>query len=362
MSEKKEGFLSSLFKGRKYEEAEREKNILQNMLDKKDRIISQLQEKLYFEEERRKKAEIFSKQADIIQKNLEKRDQKIKELLTSKEEFYLSEKKLKSTIDSLESRLEDSDKEKKSALEKYDDLMNIFNETHEENTALKEVHETLKAEIGNLNALKEKGDQMQIVGDVFLSRDALEEMQEEITSLKGICGHLREELDSRNTDLNLKESQVEDLKHRLKDALSADENKIKFRLPAELLFSSSKYDEVLKTLSSKDINFIDDIDSDTLREALEGCKNSKSAINLFKEYKDGHYNWDIKTFLTKGHKLSKIFLRQRKLLGYFNDSYMEFLVDLENFDFDTLSSAGFTPDQIESFKEKTREYDILKIQ
>ena len=361
MVEKKESFFSSLFRGKKEQESEKEKEILQNMLDKKERIISQLHEKLHFEKEKRKKTEVFSKQADIIQRNLESKDKKNRELLSSIQNLTLSEKKLTTLIGALEEKLENTNKEKNDVLERYDLLVKTLKKTNEENNLLKETHKSLKEEIGNLNALKIQGDQMQIVGDVFLSRDALEEMQDEISSLKEMCGGYRQELDNSKKDFQLKDSLISDLRARLKSSLSLEKEERLYKIPIELLFSSSKFSEITETLKRNNLIFIDDISEDFFNIHSESCKNYSSALKLLMDFKGGRYNWDIKTYISKGPRLSKVFSRQRKLLGYFTDNYMEFLIDLENFDFNILLNFGFSSEQIKGFEEKLSEYENFKI-
>ena len=361
MTEKKESFFSSLFRGKKDLESEREKEILQNMLDKKERIISQLHEKLHLEKEKRKKTEAFSKQADIIQRNLENKDKKNRELLDSIESLTLSEKKLKTLIYTLEEKLENTIKEKNDLLERHDLLVKTLDKTNEENIRLNETHKSLKEEIGNPNALKGQGDQMQIVGDVFLSRGALEEMQEEISSLKKLCGSHRKDLDAAKKKFELKEGLITDLRKRLESSLSLEKGDKVYKTPIELLSSSSKFSEITEALKKNSFFFIDDISEDSFNIYSEGCKNYSSALKLFTDFKSDRYSWDIKTFISKGPRLSKIFSRQRKLLGYFADNYMEFLIDLENFDFNILSSCGFSEKQIIGFKEKIKEYENFKL-
>ena len=361
MVDKKESFFSNLFKGKKDPQAEKEKVILQNMIDKKARIISQLQEKLHFEEEKRKRAEVFSKQADIIQRNLESKDKKNRELLGSLETLTLSEKKLTTLLTTLEDKLENTSIEKNNIIKKYDNLIKNLDEVSRENNELKETHKSLKEEIGNLNSLKHQGDQMQIVGDVFLSRDKLEEMQEEISSLKNICGEYRKNIDTSLNDIHLKESHIIDLKERLKNSMSMDKKEVHYKLPTELLFSSSKFSEINSKLHENNLIFIDDLQEDSFKDLVSEYKNYDSAIKLFRDFKEGRYTWDVKTHISKGPKLSKIFSRQRKLLNYFGENYMEFLQDIESFDFDILSGYGFNEDHINSFKEKISEYKKFKI-
>lgn len=347
MSEKKEGFFSSLFKGKKSNQAEEENVILQNMLDKKDRIISQLQEKLNLEAEKRKKTEVFLKQTDIIQRNLENKDKKNREL--------------KALLDASEERYQNTNTEKEKALEKFNDLMKVLQETKEENS-------TLKEEIVGLNALKLREEQVQILGDISLSRDEIEEMQEEIASLKSLCGEQRVTIDQLDADklrldgeISHRDSIIQELREKVQEAKTSENNELNYRLPIEVLLASTKYSDVLEALQGKGITFVDELNTEDIHIIVEDIKNSDLALSAIDNFKRGKYCWDVKTYISKGPKLSKIFNRQRKLLGYFSENYMEFLIDLENFDLSKVSELGYSDKQIKDFQEKLREYDHIKI-
>lgn len=354
MIEKKEGFFSSLFKDKKNNQIEKENIVLQNMLDKKDRIISQLQEKVDIEAEKRKKAEVFLKQSEIIQRNLESKDKKNRELSL--------------LVESIQNDIKTITVEKDVIFEKYTTLAEVLDETKKENTNLKETHKSLEEELISLNVLKKQGDQMQIVGDVFLSRDKMEKIQEENLSVRTLCGQQRvliDNLEEKNQglteELNHKLASITDLKIRLEKSLSVKTKDLRYKLPLKKLLCATKFSDILEALDQKNIFFINDFTIEEIATSIDGIKNDKLAIGQIEDFNRGKYSWDTKTFICKGPKLSKIFSRQRKLLNYFSENYMEFLVDLESFDFDILLDYNFKPDQIETFKEKLKEYDHLKI-
>ncbi len=347
MSEKKEGFFSSLFKGKRNSQTEEERVILQNMLDKKDRIISQLQEKLNLEAEKRKKTEVFLKQTDIIQRNLENKDKKNREL--------------KALLDASEEKVQNTNTEKEKVLEKYNDLVRVLQEAKEENS-------TLREEIGGLNDLKLREEQIQILGDISLSRDKIEEMQEEVASLKNLCGEQRSTIDQLDADkarltgeISDKDSLIQELREKVEEIKAPENNELNYRLPLEVLLASAKYSDVLDALHKENIIFVDEVNSENIHIIVEEIKNSDLALSAIDNFNRGRYCWDVKTYISKGPKLSKVFNRQRKLLGYFSENYLEFLIDLEGFDLNRVSELGYSEEQIRDFQEKIKEYNHIKI-
>ncbi len=362
MSEKRESFLEGLFKGKKLDEAKKTIEFLNSSIKEKEESITNLKKLLSEEEEKRKKAEIFSKQSDIIQKNLEARDRKIKELEVYNQDLLGLKNEFSEKVANLEKQLKDSNDNCSDIMKKYEILNESFDKTHEEHSILKEEHNSLKERLESLNSLKEDGAQMQIVGDTFVSKDTLNNIEEELDRYKERCESYNNEVKKLYSDLETSTKEIDDYRSRLHKALSIDLETVNYKLPSEVLFTSTKFKEILNTLEENTIKFLDEIDVERFEEITSNSKGFSEARKLFLDCKKGHYSWDVKTFLMKGPRLSKIFSRQRKLMGYFDDNYMEFLIDLKNFDQNLLASKGFSESHISKYNEVIDEYRNYRIQ
>ncbi|WP_407537637.1 hypothetical protein [Cetobacterium somerae] len=65
----------------------------------------------------------------------------------------------------------------------------------------------------------------------------------------------------------------------------------------------------------------------------------------------------MKTFLMKGDKVTKIYQKSRKFLNILSEQNIEFMVDLESFDFQSLNEFGFSQEDIDAFKQKYESYN-----
>lgn len=67
-------------------------------------------------------------------------------------------------------------------------------------------------------------------------------------------------------------------------------------------------------------------------------------------------NWEIKTYLLNGEKISKIYMKYRKFTNILLNENIEFMSQLENYNFDKLINQGFLIDDILKLKEIFLEY------
>lgn len=339
----KDGFFGNLFKGKKSDSSD-EIEILNSIIEERNQIIAEMKEELINE---KKKIGIDMKQLEIYEKNLKNKNSKNLELTNQIQSLKKSKLELEEDLKSL----------KTDYLELSDRFKLIEGEKKYE-TPEEIIEGESKLKIENLNILKDGGDQMQILGDHFISKDKLEDMEEQIKTLNKLCGDQRKKINKLESDLEHKSSITETLKERLHKALSPKSEEVRYKLPIEELFSKSKFSEIKNALLEMGILLVEDLKEKSLLELLgEGIKNIDSGSKILEDYFLGKISWEIKTHLGKGEKLSKIFSRQRKLLNYFSANYMEFASDLDNFDFDILTDEGFSKKNTEKFKEILNEYN-----
>lgn len=362
---KKESFFGSIFKNKRNDEAN-EVDILNSIIEERNQIINQMKEELI---EEKKKVGIDLKQLEIYEKNLKNKDKKNLELSNHILDLKNSKVELEKNLENLKNNHEKSSLELKYLREenheiktKYLQLSETYRLIEGENQNLKlskeEVKNQLEEKINRLNELKDEGNQMQILGDSFISKDELEEMRLKIDSLNKLCGEQRDKINALDSELLNKESMVEDFRERLAKALSPKSDKIRYKLPIEELFSASKFSEIKTALAEMNFSLVRELKEKSLVEILgEGIKNIETASKVLEDYFSGKTSWEIKTYLYKGDKLSKIFSRQRKLLNYFSDNYMEFASDLDNFEFDILLQEGFSANHVEKFRDILDEYN-----
>ena len=138
--------------------------------------------------------------------------------------------------------------------------------------------------------------------------------------------------------------------------LDSEKKLYKYRVDLKYFYSEKKFEEVLAFLNENNIFFIDELSEEVFNNMSKEVKNYSKAKQRFLDFKNGKMEWTITTLMNKGEELSKIYSKSRKLIAVFSELYLEYLDDIENFDFMNLKSQGFTISEIEEFISKRDNY------
>lgn len=189
----------------------------------------------------------------------------------------------------------------------------------------------------------------------------LEAKEDEISNLIAELEKANNKVSPKQFDIierNIKESQ--DKASRYAKIISAfglnpEKQYFRYKLEASKFFSGAKFAELLDVLAQNNIEFIDDLTDVKFFSLLSEVKNVEEAKKKFTDYKNNKFDWDIAALINRGDKLSKIY-SSRKLLNIFSELSLEYIDDIDNFDFSSLKIYNFSYPQIEEFKAKRDEY------
>lgn len=196
----------------------------------------------------------------------------------------------------------------------------------------------------------------------------IEELEKKLAAKEDEISNLIAELEKANNKVspkqfgiierNIKESQEKATRYAKIIAsfgLNPDKKYYKYKLEVSKFFTGTKFTELLEVLTKNNIEFIDDLTDVTFFSLLNGVKNVEEAKKKFADYKNNKFDWDIAALINRGDKLSKIY-SSRKLLNVFSELSLEYMDDIDNFDFSSLKIYNFSYPQIEEFKTKRDEY------
>lgn len=196
----------------------------------------------------------------------------------------------------------------------------------------------------------------------------IEELEKKLAAKEDEISNLIAELEKANNKVspkqfgiierNIKESQEKATRYAKIIAsfgLNPDKKYYKYKLEVSKFFTGTKFTELLEILTKNNIEFIDDLTDVTFFSLLNGVKNVEEAKKKFADYKNNKFDWDVAALINRGDKLSKIY-SSRKLLNIFSELSLEYMDDIDNFDFSSLKIYNFSYPQIEEFKTKRDEY------
>ncbi|WP_047384689.1 MULTISPECIES: hypothetical protein [unclassified Cetobacterium] len=122
-------------------------------------------------------------------------------------------------------------------------------------------------------------------------------------------------------------------------------------------YSTNKFIGIREKLNESGIKYLQEITEETFNTTLKDDRYVQEGLQKFLDYKRGIIDWDVKTFLLKGDKVTKIYQKSRKFLNILAEKNIEFMIDLESFNFHSLKDYGFSDEDISSFKEKYESYN-----
>ncbi|MBQ3437015.1 MAG: hypothetical protein IJG31_00615 [Fusobacterium sp.] len=196
----------------------------------------------------------------------------------------------------------------------------------------------------------------------------IEELEKKIKDKEDEISNLIVELEKANNKVspkqftvierNIKENQEKAMRYAKIIAsfgLNPDKKFFRYKLDISKFYTGAKYSAVLEILIKNGIEFLDDLTDVKFYSLLEGVKNVDEAKKKFTDFKSGKFDWEIAALINRGDKLSKVY-SSRKLLNIFSELSLEYMDDIDSFDFNSLKIYNFSYPQIEEFKLKREEY------
>ncbi len=122
-------------------------------------------------------------------------------------------------------------------------------------------------------------------------------------------------------------------------------------------YSANKFVGIREKLFESGIKYLQDVNEEMFSTILKEDRYVQEGLQKFLDYKNGIIDWDVKTFLMKGDRVTKIYQKSRKFLNILSEKNIEFMVELESFDFQSLGEFGFSQEDIETFKQKYESYN-----
>lgn len=144
---------------------------------------------------------------------------------------------------------------------------------------------------------------------------------------------------------------------KLNQIIPKQQWKYSFLVDLHHFFSANKFVGLREKLLEANVQYLQDITEDLFTTILKDDRYVQEGLQKFLDFKNGIIDWDVKTFLMKGDKVTKIYQKSRKFLNILSENNIEFMVELENFDFQSLIELGFTQQDIDLFKEKYESYN-----
>lgn len=223
-------------------------------------------------------------------------------------------------------------------------LKKLFKSKRESELILEK--ELLEIEIEKLkNKIRKKDGFLKCKNNLFIEKD----------------NEKKQEKNWQDIEKKLKKYYTEN--KELKEIIKNNENiisisciKFNYLIQIEKFLYETRFKDVIETLKKEGNNFAQNLSESTIDKlSLENTLKLelKKKINKLKNLE---INWEMKTHLLKGEKLSKIYLKHRKFLNIILKENREFISDLDSYNFDCLINFGYSLNEIQELKKLYQDY------
>ncbi|WP_448820758.1 hypothetical protein [Cetobacterium sp.] len=144
---------------------------------------------------------------------------------------------------------------------------------------------------------------------------------------------------------------------KLSRIIPREQWKYSFLVDLHHFYSANKFVSIREKLLEAGIKYLQEIEEEMFSTLLKDERYVQEGLQKFLDYKNGIIDWDVKTFLIKGDKITKIYQKSRKFLNILSEQNIEFMADLDSFDFQSLTEFGFSQEDINTFKQKYESYN-----
>lgn len=132
--------------------------------------------------------------------------------------------------------------------------------------------------------------------------------------------------------------------------------KFSYLIPIEKYLYEARFKKLVEILKNKGNRYIQHLNEYVI-EYLSIEDNLKSDLKRkFEKFKNLEINWEMKTHLLKGEKLSKVYSKYRKFINIMLSENKEFISELEGYNFEDLVNKGYSLDEVEELKQIYQDY------
>ena len=226
-------------------------------------------------------------------------------------------------------------------------LKKLFKSKRESELILEK--ELLEIEIEKLkNEIRKKDGFLKCKNSLFIEKDN-EKKQEKIWQ------EIEEQLKKYYTE----NKELREIIKENEKIISILHLKFNYLIQIEKYLYEARFKELVEILKKKGNKFVQDLNEYVIERLSVEDSLKLELKRKFEKFQKLEINWEIKTQLLKGEKLSKIYSKHRKFINIMTNENKEFISDLDEYKFDILVNKGFSLDEIEELKRIYQDY-ILK--
>ena len=130
-----------------------------------------------------------------------------------------------------------------------------------------------------------------------------------------------------------------------------------YLIKIEKFLSEVRFAEIVNNLKLNGVMYVQCLNNYIIENLVEDEKLKNEIIKRYENFLNGIMNWELKTNLLKGEKITKIYSKYRKVINILNEKAICYIDELNYETLDRLVESGYSQEDIKILKEIYDDYN-----
>ncbi|MGL4539194.1 MAG: hypothetical protein ACRDDH_19285 [Cetobacterium sp.] len=130
-----------------------------------------------------------------------------------------------------------------------------------------------------------------------------------------------------------------------------------YLIKIEKFLSEARFIEIVNNLKLNGVMYVQCLNNYIIENLVEDEKLKNEIIKRYENFLNGIMNWELKTNLLKGEKITKIYSKYRKVVNILNEKTICYMDELNYDILNRLVESGYSQEEIEVLKDIYDDYE-----
>lgn len=130
-----------------------------------------------------------------------------------------------------------------------------------------------------------------------------------------------------------------------------------YLIKIEKFLSEIRFSESVNNLKLNGVLYVQCLNNYIIENLVEDEKLKNEIIKRYENFLNGIMNWELKTNLLKGEKITKIYSKYRKVINILNEKTICYMDELNHEILDRLVESGYSQEEIKTLKDIYDDYE-----
>lgn len=130
-----------------------------------------------------------------------------------------------------------------------------------------------------------------------------------------------------------------------------------YLIKIEKFLSEIRFSESVNNLKLNGVLYVQCLNDYIIESLVEDEKLRSEILKRYKNFLNGIMNWELKTNLLKGEKITKIYSKYRKVINILNEKTICYMDELNHDILDRLVESGYSQEEIKILKDIYDDYE-----